>query len=286
MELKCIETEDLDEIYDFFIKNNWKIVCPRLYWKQILKKEWSNKFFKGNLLKIDAKIVGVLIVINSDQIVNNKKITFCNYNTWFVIKEYRNHSMRLFNSVAKKKNVFITSASVTSELVEFHQRFNYTYVDKIFRYSFINNFKVFSKIRNKVNIKVFKNKRQLNNLDKFHQKIFNDHIDIHNLKFINFESQNKNLYIVYKKNYKKKLFPFAEILYINDYNLFFKFINQIKIYLLIKDLCIYHTVFINEKFFKPSNFLKKNKINLMIKNNTKEKISFNLNFLYSEFLLM
>lgn len=286
MELKSIETKDLDEIYDFFIKNKWKIVCSRLYWKQILKKKWSSKIFKGSILKKDSKIIGVLIVISSDQIVNNKKVTFCNFNTWFVIKEYRNYSIRLFDSVSKQKNVFITTATVTSDLIEFHKRFNFTYIDKIFRYSFINSFKVFSNTQNKINIKIFKNKNQLNILDEFHKKIFNDHIDIYNLKFINFESQNKNLFVVYKKNFKKKLFPFAEILYISDYNLFFKFINKIKIYFLIKDFCIYHTVFIDENFFKPLNFLKKNKFNLMIKNNTKEKISFNLNFLYSEFLLM
>ena len=172
------------------------------------------------------------------------------------------------------------------DLVNLHKRFGFRYCKTLYRYIFFNSFNFFLNNNNDLKIKEINNENELNLEDIVNRKLISDHSNIRNLKFLKLNLNEKYIIIAYKTNYKYTFFPFAELLYVEDYDLYFKLRNQINKYFVLKKFCFFHSIFIDDAKFKPERFFKKNKFNIWIKNNTNQEISYKINFLYSDFLLM
>jgi hypothetical protein len=104
-------------------------------WKKRLRYLWSDKKTDyGMALVRPEGIVGVLIAVYSEQMVNGNAEKFCNLAHWCVRPEYRSESLRLFRAFTARKDLTITGFSQIRKVVKiasalgFHTLDDYVFV--------------------------------------------------------------------------------------------------------------------------------------------------------------
>lgn len=230
--------------------------------EKILNIHFTSSEPLGNILINEKKkIVGFLGTIFGERPLKNLNILQCYLHTWIVEKEYRFQAYRLLIPVIQRK-IFISTFSPIKSLEGLYKKlgFEKKFLNPKFLFGFPLNFK-------KKNLQHFKKGNEFEQfLSKKDLKIYKDHKNknIGNFLFLK-KNNNEYLYLIVKKNFKKKIIPVVEILYTsNDSNYLIhkKEINsflakQFKTILILKNFSSDNMRYFCKAIYylnKPSNF--------------------------------
>ena len=261
-----------------FVQQNTNLNFDRS--KKIVSCKWINTIKNyGFFLREKKKIVGYLGCLYSYRLINNKKIIFGNMTNWIVLKQYRQHSIKLLSKLMKQKNCILTNFTANKKVSKVLQLFGFKNLDNkeitfnLFSLIFLNflNF----------NTKILETK-QINDLNVKYKKIINDHKEFKTISLM-LKSKKKKVFCFFLKRPSGRLGN-VKLMYSSDYNflnkrlpyILFFFIKKFKIFSLsIDNRFLKKKFFLVKESFKNKSFFYKKPIN-------KKEID----LLYSEFFGM
>ena len=104
--------EDLDE-FTAFIFEHMGGDSPAM-WRTVFSRDWcAARPNYGFMLKDEERIVGAIGGIYATRTIRGKEETFCNISCWFVLPEYRKHSLRLATALVAQKGYHLTDFTPT-----------------------------------------------------------------------------------------------------------------------------------------------------------------------------
>ena len=123
--LRGIFDEDLDDVYCFLSKNFDPGIILDI-WRLAFNRSWMpEKPNNGFMLVANKTIVGVFCALYSQQQTRKGIQNICNTSTWFVLDEYRSHSLKLMAAMLDQKGFLFTSLSATPNVYELHRSFGF-----------------------------------------------------------------------------------------------------------------------------------------------------------------
>lgn len=276
-EITKVQLKDKKKVINF-LKKNHKFKLTNKQYESLFNNNWSKNKKLGIAIKVNQEIVGFIGLLFSDNFYYLKtKIRIVNIHSWVVKKEFRYLSLSLLNQLNDKSYVFVSQSTLLN-LKDIFLKMGWKILDKNF-YMIPLFFYYSKKISYNFNFQKSKNIK----------KFVEDHLK-YNCKYMNINCGE--LEIIFKLR-RKKLFKFAEILFLSDFNYFNKYIKSIS-KVLFKEYRVL-TIKTDERFLnnKNKNLYKLFKINYKThlkvfrntKNNQKIKSSYISN-LYSEFQLI
>jgi hypothetical protein len=103
-----IEAIHLEEIGRFLNEHLNKRISAA-DWIGSLRHEWSAaRPNYGMQLRDGARLVGVMLALYSDQVIDSRTERFCNPHSWCVLPEYRNHGISLVLHLIKQPGYHMT----------------------------------------------------------------------------------------------------------------------------------------------------------------------------------
>ena len=276
-EITKVQLKDKKKVINF-LKKNHKFKLTNKQYESLFNNNWSKNKKLGIAIKVNQEIVGFIGLLFSDNFFYLKtKIRIVNIHSWVVKKEFRYLSLSLLNQLNNKGYVFVSQSTLLN-LKDIFLKMGWKILDKNF-YMIPFFFYYSKKISYNFNFQKSKNLK----------KIVKDHLK-YNCKYMNINYGE--LEIIFKLR-KKKLFKFAEILFLSDFNYFNKYLKSIS-KVLFKEYRVL-TIKTDERFLNNKNkkLYKLFKINYKThlkvfrnsENNQKIKSSYISN-LYSEFQLI
>jgi len=235
------EERDQDAIINLLInffpaKNHWKKLFSYKLWK-------TKSDLMGFVICDGENIVGYIgIILNDFYLSNGEKHSICNVTSWFVLPDYRQHSLPLIRKVLALKKVTWTNLSASKAVCQFFLNYGFkpfaTHKHIVLPLGGIN-----SKIQIIMNnIEAY--------LDPTHQKIYLEHINTCSIHFI-LKKENLCCYCIAVKTQHKKI-PLAKIYYVSHKNIFNNLLKESRLKLCIKLKVVYLIV---ESQYMESNYM-------------------------------
>jgi len=168
---------------------------------------------RGFVLTDGDRIVGFLGTVYADREVQARRVRFCNLSSWYVLPEYRNHSLRLFTAAHSQQNVTFTNLTSrpTVEKVSLALCYEIVNVHKLFTVPFAQAWGLLRRPRAKV---LLDRRRIAEKLAGPLLKIFEDHAPT-DCGHLIVESSGRSCYVIWNRRVKHSV-PFSEILYVSD----------------------------------------------------------------------
>ncbi len=117
--------DDFEEIAPLFDLLNNKLLS-RQDWRALFDYTWPCETKdRGFVLKDGDRAVGFFGAVWSTREVRGSSHRFCNLSTWVTLPEYRNHSLRLFQTVLALKDCTITCNTVDGRLYALYRKFGF-----------------------------------------------------------------------------------------------------------------------------------------------------------------
>ena len=272
-----VQLKDKKKVINF-LKKNHKFKLTNKQYESLFNNNWSKNKKLGIAIKVNQEIVGFIGLLFSDNFFYLKtKIRIANIHSWVVKKDFRYLSLSLLNKLNDKGYIFVSQSTLLN-LKDIFLKMGWKILDKNFFMIplFFNSSKKIS-----YNFDFKKSK----NLKKFVE----DHVK-YNCKYMNINYGK--LEIIFKLK-KKKLFNFAEILFLNDLNYFNKYLQSI-IKVLFKE---YKVILVktderflnnnNKKLYKLFKVSYKTHLKVFRNSGSNQKIkNSHISNLYSEFQLI
>ncbi len=124
-----IMDRDLDAVSDFLHRNLNDAIPPE-EWKASLQPPWrSGPQGHGYQLTDDGRLVGVYAAIYSERTIRGRKEKFCNLSAWYVLPEYRFHSLGLLKKLTDRKGCHLTDLSPKPEITKIMKRLKFEFLD-------------------------------------------------------------------------------------------------------------------------------------------------------------
>ena len=242
--LREIFDNDLEEVYRFLCSNFDPEVKLDI-WRLAFTRSWMpQKPNNGFMLMTNETIVGVFCVLYSQRQTPKGNQNVCNTSTWFVLNEYRSHSLKLMAAVLDQKGFLFTSLSATPKVYDLHRKFKYQSQDtKIIGIPNLPKLNFFSK-----KLEILVDTESIKKcLDPDNKKIYIDHADIPTVQQIVFQASNEALLVMFDIR-KIRGVPATNIFYLSNPDIFYRYRKEICSYFLLHN----HTLFTRIHFFSMS----------------------------------
>jgi hypothetical protein len=127
VELSPITDADVGAVADF-LRVNW---TERVPWaRSLLAGSWKvDAPNHGFMLRAGQQIVGTHLAFYSERVVTGKMERFCDLGTWYVLPEYRFHSIRLIKAVLAQDGYHFTTLTASDEVASIHSRLGFRLLD-------------------------------------------------------------------------------------------------------------------------------------------------------------
>ena len=107
-EVLPIHAEHLLEVGNFLHQNLAQRISPQA-WMGSLQHRWATEQPNfGMQLKADGQLVGVLLAVYSDQLIDGQVEKFCNPHSWCVLDEHRHASINLVLALLRQRGYHFT----------------------------------------------------------------------------------------------------------------------------------------------------------------------------------
>ena len=83
----------------------------------------------GFMLRDGQRIAGAHLAFYSERVVAGKVERFCDLGTWYVLPEYRFHSIRLIKAVLAQDGYHFTTLTASDEVAPIHSRLGFRLLD-------------------------------------------------------------------------------------------------------------------------------------------------------------
>ncbi len=125
VELSPITDADIAEVADF-LRVNYKDRIPWVLMAGPWKVDAPNH---GFILRDGQRIVGAHTAFYSERLVAGRVERFCDLGTWYVLPEYRFHSIRLIKAVLAQDGYHFTSLTASDKVASIHARLGFRPLD-------------------------------------------------------------------------------------------------------------------------------------------------------------
>ena len=233
--LRGIFDEDLDDVYCFLSKNFDPGIILDI-WRLAFNRSWMHeKPNNGFMLVANKTIVGVFCALYSQQQTRKGIQNICNTSTWFVLDEYRSHSLKLMAAMLDQKGFVFTSLSATPNVHELHRRCGFrTHVTTLVAIPNLPKLNYFSK-----KLEILVDPESMGRcLDSYVKQISVDHSDIPTVQQIVFHTADEALLVIFDIRRVRGV-PATNILYLSNPDMFYKYRKEICSYFLLHN----HTLF-------------------------------------------
>jgi hypothetical protein len=127
VEISPITDADVPAVADF-LRVNWSKRAPWAH--SHLAGPWKvDAPNHGFLLRDGQRIVGAHLTFYSERVVAGKAERFCDLGTWYVLPEYRFHSLRLIKAVLEQDGYHFTSLTASDKVASIHSRLGFRPLD-------------------------------------------------------------------------------------------------------------------------------------------------------------
>jgi len=233
--LRGIFDEDLEDVYCFLSKNFDPGVKPDI-WHLAFNRSWMpEKPNNGFMLVVNKTIVGVFCALYSQRKTSKGIQNVCNTSTWFVLDEYRSHSLKLMAAMLDQKDFVFTSLSTSSNVYELHRRFRFqTHVTTLVAIPNLPKLNYFSK-----KLEILVDPESIHKyLDSNVKQISVDHSNIPTIQQIVFHTEDEALLVIFDI-LRVRGVPVTYIFYLSNPDMFYQHRKEICSYFLLHN----HTLF-------------------------------------------
>ena len=233
--LRGIFDEDLDDVYCFLSKNFDPGVILDI-WRSAFNRSWMHeKPNNGFMLVANKTIVGVFCALYSQQQTRKGIQNICNTTTWFVLDEYRSHSLKLMVAMLAQKGFLFTSLSASPNVYELHRSFGFrSYVTTLVAIPNLPKLNYVSK-----RLEILVDPESMGRyLDSDVKQISIDHTGIPTVQQIVFRAADETLLVIYDIRRVRGV-PATNIFYLSNPQMFYQNRYEICSYFLLHK----HTLF-------------------------------------------
>lgn len=188
----------------------------------------------GFVLREAGRLVGYIGTIYADRPAGGRVERFCNLSSWFVLPEFRNHSLKLLMACQKDREVTYTNLSARPVVQKIHEAL---------RYRRLGRYKLFTPPLAQLWPALWRRPRGLgfitdpsrirDLLPDSDRTIFDHHLPTQ-CRHMLIEEGSRSCYVVWNRRIKKMV-PFSEILYLSDRQLFRRHWESAKLRILWRD---------------------------------------------------
>ena len=127
VELSPITDADVPAVADF-LRVNWSKRAP--WARSHLAGPWKvDAPNHGFLLRDGQRVVGTHLAFYSERAVAGEAERFCDLGTWYVLPDYRFHSLRLIKAVLEQDGYHFTSLTASDKVASIHSRLGFRPLD-------------------------------------------------------------------------------------------------------------------------------------------------------------
>ena len=275
--LRGILDEDLDDIYHF-LSNNFDPGVKLDIWRSAFNCSWMpEKPNNGFMLVANKTIVGVFCAFYSQRQTQKGIQNTCNTSTWFVLDEYRSHSLKLMATMLGQKGFLFTSLSASPNVYELHRIFGFrSYVTTLVAIPNLPKLNYVSK-----RLEVLTDPESMGRcLDSEVKQISIDHRDIPTIQQIIFHTADEALLVIFDIRRVRGVRA-TNIFYLSNPDMFYQHWKEICSYFLLHNYTLFTRIHRCSMSKVPAFSLEiKRNITLFYKGNIAE-LSFP-EFTYSE----
>jgi hypothetical protein len=211
--VRPVRDEDIEFLCRFLHEYMDPSVSAKRFHRLFTYSWMAEKPDRGLVLTDGDRIVGFLGTVYADREVQGRRVRFCNLSSWYVLPEYRNHSLRLLTAAHSQQNVTFTNLTSRPavEKVSLALRYEIVSVYKLFTVPFAQAWGLLTEPRPKI---LLDRSQIAKKLTGPLLKIFEDHAPTHCGHLI-VESAGASCYVIWNRRVKHSV-PFSEILYVSD----------------------------------------------------------------------
>jgi hypothetical protein len=128
VDLTPITDVDVAAVANFLHANFFPI--PPLTWSRVMLMPWkADAPNHGFMLRDGQRVVGAYLALYSERLVAGRVERFCNLATWYVLPEYRLHSVRLLKALLAQDGYHFTDLAPNEKVESIHARLKFRYLD-------------------------------------------------------------------------------------------------------------------------------------------------------------
>ncbi len=120
------------ELHDSLLRRFDPGIPEAIYRRAFVPRGWSDEEHSGYALVADGKMVGVLGTLFSQRPMGDRVVRFCNLHCWYVLPEYRGHSLLLMRHVLALKDHVILDISPSPDAAAISLRLGFEPLDHRF----------------------------------------------------------------------------------------------------------------------------------------------------------
>jgi hypothetical protein len=180
----------------------------------------------GFVLEDDGRLAGFISTIYADREVNGRIERFCNLSSWFVLPEYRNHSLSLLNAVHRQGDLVFTNLTSRPAVQKISLALRYQLLDtyKLFSLAGAHFWTLFRLPWPKLHTRPGEIEPLL---EPAHRKLLRDHAETE-CGHLLASAGGRHCYIIWKRRVKHSV-PFCELLFVSDPELLRAHFERIKL---------------------------------------------------------
>ena len=214
--LAPISSADISCVADF-LQQNMRSGVPASIWAAALDPQWSfPQPNHGFLLKSAESIVGVYLAFYSERLIDGRSEAFCNLAAWCVLDEHRGQGLRLVRKMLGQRGYHFTDLSPSGNVVALNKRLKFVELDTTT--AIVANLPLPLK---RARVRIITDLDEIEaRLDGPIKAIFSDHRDTLAARHVILEFGDRDCYVMYRRDRRKRLPLFGSVLYVSDTDVF------------------------------------------------------------------
>ncbi|HOZ57552.1 MAG TPA: hypothetical protein PKY70_05145 [Nakamurella multipartita] len=214
--LAPITPADIDDVARFLQANMQSGVSAET-WSKALNPPW--RFLQPNhgfLLRTDDAIVGVYLAFYSERILDGQVEAFCNLAAWCVLEEHRGRGLRLLRRMLGQPGYHFTDLSPSGNVVALNKRLKFVELDTTT--AVVPNIPL--PIRS-ARVQIVTDPEDIDaQLSEQNRLIYRDHRGLLGARHLLLRVHDRQCYVMYRRDRRKRLPLFASVLYVSDSEVF------------------------------------------------------------------
>ncbi len=223
--MRAVTPADVDALSSFLHETvNPAITASQ--WRALFEYGWDHdRPALGHVLVDGMRIVGFIGTVLSNRRIDGKIERFCNLSTWFVLPGYRNAALPLLLAAVGRTDETLTGLTPTKEAGKIYDWLGFRALDtgKLALLPFLN----LRSLLAREPVRILTDRTLVREVLRSSDRVFfEDHSPYACGHFV-VASPTSYAYVITKRR-KKRGFPFSEVLYCSDIELFIAHLERIK----------------------------------------------------------
>ena len=127
--LRPITDDDLETVVRFLHAHHDSRIPVESFRRSFAAHHSTSRPNSGVMLIDGDDVVGVYLAYYSDRVVNGHLLRICNLGSWYVLPQYRRHSLKMAKAILTQDGFHFLDLSPSEPVARLNQRLGFTYLD-------------------------------------------------------------------------------------------------------------------------------------------------------------